>query len=755
MIRIARQSRKNRQLSCPWGGARQCTLSYYGAASRGDSVTLPSRKENLERLRRVNLPEETNGGQQWDVVVVGGGATGSGAALDAASRGLKTVLLEREDFGSGTSSRSTKLLWGGSRYLVSALMNLFSTKLLTSPITTIKNFLPTFKMVRNCIGERQFLLDKQSHLTWWLPIAVYHQSWLQWPPPFGYPPAALGPLGVYTLFFKFYDFLAGFKVPPSHIMSKARAARKFKHLDLDNLKYCSVFYEGMHDDARTNIGIAQTAALYGAAVANYSEVVSLLREDAMDSKKVTGVVVEDNLTGERIDVRAKSVVFAGGPFTDELLQLEDPGKSKVVKGASGVHIVLPGYYAPAGMGMVDMNTSDGRFLFFLPWEGHVVVGTTDRKADATMRPEPEEVEIQWILKEASKYLNPELVCRRSDVLSAWCGVRPLAEDPNAAEGEGSRDHVICHHKESGVVWISGGKWTTYREMAEEVIDKAIQVHELHPLQSTQSRTREISLIGSHGFSNLLPVRLVQEYGIAESVAARLAKAYGGRAFEVMRIERDELQRTGRGVRLTPGYPILEAEIIYACRHDWAVHAEDFLARRTRLAFLNKDVALSCIPRVVSVMAKELKWNEARQAEETQLCLDFLKTFGGDKPMRTEASARMATYHDISEAWQLVCASNAEQSGRGFVNTPLTTSLTRLNKSNVVLVANILEFPLSDEELDACLASATAAGEEGEPAISLQEFNAWWNGDELNPNLDKFRRSMSVAEKIEGGGAVFG
>ena len=177
-------------------------------------------------------------------------------------------------------------------------------------------------------------------------------------------PAALGPLGVYSLFFKFYDFLAGFKVPPSHIMSKSRAARKFKHLDLNNLKYCSVFYEGVHDDARTNLSIAQTASLYGAAVANYAEVISLLREDAADEKKVTGVVVQDTLTGERIDVRAKSVVFAGGPFTDELLQLEDQNNQKVVKGASGVHIVLPGYYAPAGMGLVDMNTSDGRFLFF-------------------------------------------------------------------------------------------------------------------------------------------------------------------------------------------------------------------------------------------------------------------------------------------------------------------------------------------------------------------------------------------------------
>ena len=678
------------------------------------------------------------------MIIVGGGATGAGAALDAASRGLKVACIEREDFASGTSSRSSKLLWGGSRYLVMALMNLFSPKLLTEPVATVKAFMGTFRMVQNCILERQLLLEKQSHLTWWLPLAVYHEKWFAWPPPFGYPPAALGPMGVYGLFFKFYDALSNFRAPPSHIMTKARAQRKFPHLDTSRLKYCSVFYEGMHDDARTNLAIAQTASLYGADIANYLEVTSLLRKD--EQGEVSGVMVKDALSQEEFPINGKSVLFCGGPFTDELRALEDENKKKVVKGASGVHIVLPGYYAPSGMGMVDMNTSDGRFLFFLPWHDHVVVGTTDRPAEASMRPEPTETEIKWILNEASKYLNPELVCRRSDVLSAWCGVRPLAEDPSVSDddeaGGASRDHVLHFDEDSQVTWISGGKWTTYREMAEDAVDKVIEKRNLAAScsLSTKSKSREIPLIGNHGFSDLLPVRLVQEYGVAESIARRLSRAYGGRAFDVMSIEREELGRSGRGIRLSPGYPILESEVIFAARHDWAVTVEDFLARRTRLAYLNKDVALSCIPRVANVMQRELGWSEDQKNRQISEALAFLDTFGGDKPKRDPQSARLASPSDILDAFALVSESNPGQDG---------TIPDKLDRRGISIVSNVLDYPLEEAELDACFKNRAKSY-----LMSVEEFEAWFNSDDLNPHLQTFRKSMSRGSEIKGSGAAF-
>lgn len=699
---------------------------------------IPSRDEMVRQLAS---------GEEFDVVIVGGGATGSGAALDAASRGMKVALVEQEDFASGTSSRSSKLLWGGSRYLVMALMNLFSPKLLTEPVQSVKTFMSTFTMVQNCMKERGLLLEKQSHLTWWTPLAVYHDKWFAYPPPFGYPAAALGPMGLFAVFFKFYDFIGGFRSPPSHIMTKARARRKFPHLDTSRLKYCSVFYEGMHDDSRTNIAIAQTASLYGASIANYLEVTSLLHksdDNGSNGEEVCGVVVKDGVSKKEFQIRGKAVLFCGGPFTDNLRAMEDENKKKVVKGASGVHIVLPGYYAPSGMGMVDMNTSDGRFLFFLPWHDHVVVGTTDRPASASMRPEPTETEIKWILNEASKYLNPELVCRRSDVLSAWCGVRPLAEDPSASSSsDASRDHVLHFDEESKVTWISGGKWTTYREMAEDAIDKVIEMRDLGVCctQSAKSRTADIPLVGNHGFSNLLPVRLVQEYGVAESIARRLSRAYGGRAFDVMHIEREELGRTGRGVRLTPGYPILEAEVIFSARHDWAVTVIDFLANRTRLAYLNKDVALSCIPRVAGVMQKELKWTDQHKDKQIADAIAFLDTFGGDKPKRDAHTARLASTSDIAEAFLLVTESNPDENGV----TP-----EKLDRRCIDLVCHALEFPLDDQELDNCMASTSSPN----ALISLQEFEAWFNSDAMNPHLETFRQSMSRGTEIKGGGAAF-
>ena len=321
-------------------------------------------------------------------------------------------------------------------------------------------------MVLNCHKERKFLLQTQAHLTNWLPIAVPMTKWILWPPPYNYPPAALGPLGLFPLFFWFYDSLSGFTCPPSHIMTKSRAIRKFPQLANNKIIYSPIFYEGQHDDSRTNLAIALTAAKEGADICNYCNVIELLKDDKLKDK-VIGAVVQDTLTKDIFEVRAKGILFCGGPFTDELRQLEDSRCRPAVHGASGIHIVLPSYYAPSGIGLVDMNTSDGRFLFFLPWMGHVLVGTTDRRAAPSMRPEPEEEEICWLLSEAAKYLTPEFKMRRQDVLSAWSGIRPLAMDPQQKEGGAapvSRDHVISHNENTGVVFISGGKWTTYREM---------------------------------------------------------------------------------------------------------------------------------------------------------------------------------------------------------------------------------------------------------------------------------------------------
>lgn len=246
-------------------------------------------------------------------------------------------------------------------------------------------------------------------------------------------------------------------------MSRRRALRKFPQLANKALKYCSVFYEGMHDDARTNLAVAQTAAREGALIVNYCEAVEFSRDAS--SERLSGAKLTDHLTGSTFDVRFKSVLFCGGPFTDEIRKKEDDNCAEAVTGSAGIHIVLPAYFAPTGLGLVDMSTSDGRFLFYLPWNGHVLVGTTDHKCQPSHRPKPPEEEILWLLHEASKYLSPELQLRRRDVLSAWSGIRPLAKDPHARNtAQTSRDHIVSHNPRSGSVFVTGGKWTTFREM---------------------------------------------------------------------------------------------------------------------------------------------------------------------------------------------------------------------------------------------------------------------------------------------------
>lgn len=627
---------------------------------------LPTREAMLKRLKS---------GEEFDLLVIGGGATGAGAALDAAARGLNVACVEREDFSSGTSSRSTKIIWAGSRYLVNAFVSLFHSdlRLLRDPVKTLSKFASELHMVQNCHRERRFLLEMQPHLANWIPLAVPFTQWILWPPPFGFAPAALGPLGLFPAFFKVYDAMGGFCSPPSHIMTPKRADRKYPMLAQD-IKYSSIFYEGQHDDARTNLAIALTAANFGAALANYCTVVGFTTAEQQRKKEagvggrgwfggsaapasplpadynpnlIVGATLRDELTGETFSLRTKGVVLCGGPFTDELRVMEEKaaaaagGKGsdmkKAIRGATGIHIVLPSYYLPAGIGLVDMNTSDGRFLFLLPWEGHVLVGTTDTPCpDINMRPVPEEEQIQWLLHELGKYLSPELKVRRQDVLSAWSGIRPLAIDPHAKDTASvSRDHVISVNENTGVVFISGGKWTTYREMAQDLIDKVLSVSpSLKATKVSPCSTLDIALHGKAGHSVNLPIRLAQEFSLPRGLANHLSSRFGGHAREVSRIAKEERGPANASDLSQPvvsGHAYIRAEVVFAARHEMAMTVEDVIARRLRLAFLNKADAQRAIEPVADLMAKELRWTSAKRRQEVARAHAFLVHFGGQDP----------------------------------------------------------------------------------------------------------------------------
>lgn len=603
------------------------------------SPVVPSREEQLAKLRS----------ESFDLLVVGAGSTGAGCALDAATRGLKVACVERGDFGNETSSRSTKLLWAGIRYLGTGIAALLSKDLITSPRATWQAFVGEMKLVSDAHRERRFLLETQPHLTQWVPIAVPIQSWFVWPPPMGHPLFAA--VGVALPFvFKLYDALSNFTCPSSHVVGRKRAARLFPHLT-QRIKYAQMFYEGQHNDARTVTAIALTAAAESARIANYVEVVDLLKDDVEDPERVTGVRVVDRASdnSEPFDVRASRVLFAGGPFTDEIRNLEQAGDAEpAVKGAAGTHIVLPGYYCSRRAGLLDINTSDGRFLFFLPWMGHTLVGTTDRVDKPVSDPRPPESDIRWILDEVAKYLDKSIQVRRSDVLSAWQGFRPLATDPHASpDAPVSREHIVSRNPTSGAFFVVGGKWTTYRQMAEDAVDAVVASFPDGHIEARSCRTLTTPLLGAEGYSKTLSIELIQSYGLSESCAQHLASTYGTRAWDVCKplmTANDSREKFRMRREIVAGFPYLDLEIAFAVK-EYVRTVKDFVGLRTRLAFLNVEAAEAAIPTVAKTMGGILGWTSDKLEAEIADAYEYVASFGGPVPAVLGESAalpRLAT-----------------------------------------------------------------------------------------------------------------
>ncbi|KAA3680894.1 glycerol-3-phosphate dehydrogenase [Paragonimus westermani] len=540
------------------------------------SKPLPTRAENLARM---------SSGQIFDVLVIGGGATGAGVAVDAASRGLSTCLIEKFDFASGTSSRSTKLIHGGVRYLQKAIFNLD---------------LEQFRMVNEALSERANLIDIAPHLAYPLPIMLPVYKFWQLP--------------YFWAGIKMYDLISGKQIlKASYYLNKPQVLERFPLLKADKLVGGLVYYDGQHEDARMCLSLALTATRYDAAIANYVEAIELIKgkpyppalslspttakaisksptqtKAADIADVVTGARVKDRLTGKEFVIRARCVINATGPYTDTVRQMDDKTKPKICQPSAGVHIILPGYYSPSQMGLLDPSTRDGRVIFFLPWMNFSLAGTTDSPCALTDHPAPTEAEVNFILEEIRAYLSPDIKVRRGDVLSAWAGIRPLIRDLNSENTQSiARNHVI-EVSPNRLITIAGGKWTTYRSMAEETMDKAIE---------------------EHGMDVDVARHLTGVYGDKALVIANMASLTGTR-WPIL------------GKKLHPEFPFIEAEVKWACQ-EYACHAIDFLARRTRLAFLNAVAAQEALPRIVELMAAELGWSKARQKEELETAMTFL------------------------------------------------------------------------------------------------------------------------------------
>ena len=321
--------------------------------------SLVDRGQNPQKVKsRAEQIAMLKSGEPFDVLVVGAGCTGSGAALDASARGLKTACIERGDFSNETSSRSSKLIWGGFKYLQVAFAELLNRRTLTSPISSVQKFYSEFMMVVECCQERSWLAGQQPHLVEYVPQAVPFKKLVQWPPYFDHPFYSILPILALPAFI-FYDFLAGFNSPSAYAMTAKKTRETFPQLNNDIL-YSAVYCEAMHNDARTGTAIALTAAMHGATIANYVEMIGLVH-GGPDGNTATGVRCKDNISGEEFVVKANAIVLATGPFLDSIRKMEDPNAEKAVAAAAGVHIVLPGYFTPEGMGFCEVSPqAEGR-----------------------------------------------------------------------------------------------------------------------------------------------------------------------------------------------------------------------------------------------------------------------------------------------------------------------------------------------------------------------------------------------------------
>jgi glycerol-3-phosphate dehydrogenase len=512
-------------------------------------------------MNRAELIKELEDEQgHWDIVIIGGGATGMGAAVDAATRGYKTLLLEQHDFAKGTSSRSTKLVHGGVRYLRQGNISL----------------------VLEALQERGRLMQNAPHLVINQTFLVPIYEW--WDGPF------------YGVGMKVYDLLAGkLGLGPSRRLSKEETLKRIPTLKEEGLHGGVVYHDGQFDDSRLAVNLAQTAVDFHATVLNYMKVTGLMKSGEM----INGVRATDMETGKAYEIYCRVVINATGVFTDSVLRMDDPEAERIIAPSQGVHLVLDKEFLPGVTAVMVPQTEDGRVLFAVPWHGRVIVGTTDTPVlDATLEPRAQEEEIDFILKHAAKYLTK--VPQREDVRSVFAGLRPLV-NPGCSQPTSliARDHLLVVSK-SGLVTITGGKWTTYRKMGEEAIDHASLVA---GLEERPCVTRNLRI---HGW--------LKNIDLSDPLCV-----YGSDALFIRRvIEKDP----GLQERLHEALPYVRAEVVWAVRKEMARTVEDVLARRTRALLLDARASVEAAPAVAAIMAAELgcpeRWQHEQVAAYTEL-----------------------------------------------------------------------------------------------------------------------------------------
>jgi glycerol-3-phosphate dehydrogenase len=518
----------------------------------------------MQIKREDQLLQLADTGIIWDLIIAGGGATGLGVAVDAASRGFKTLLLEQSDFSKGTSSRSTKLVHGGVRYLAQG----------------------NFGLVKEALRERGLLIQNAPHLVRNESFIIPNYNW--------------GGGLFYAIGLKFYDLLAG-KLSFGHsaYISRSEVIRRLPNIKQEGLVSGVLYHDGQFDDSRLAVNLAQTCLEQGGVALNYTRITGLVKENS----QIKGVIAKDMETGISYTVKGRSIINATGVFVDELLRLDQPGSKPIVRPSQGIHLVLDKSFLGTKDALMIPKTEDGRVLFAVPWHDKIVIGTTDTPLDEhTLEPVALEEEIEFILRTAAMYLKraPE----RKDVLSVFAGLRPLAapQTANAKTKEISRSHKLIV-SDSGMITITGGKWTTYRQMGEDTVDRAIRTAAL-PHRNCKTKNMRI-----HGYQERV-----------NGTGHLFVYGQDADAIRALKLENAIWEKP-----LHPRLPYTAAEVIWAVRQEMARTVEDVLARRTRSLFLDARAAMEMAPGVARMVAEELKRDDAWEKEQV---VSFLKVAAG-------------------------------------------------------------------------------------------------------------------------------
>lgn len=517
--------------------------------------------------RSLNLDKATSSTEKFDIVIIGGGATGLGAAVDAASRGHRVALFEQADFAKGTSSRSTKLVHGGVRYLKQGNISL----------------------VLEALRERGRLARNAPHLVHDQAFVIPNYSW--WEGPF------------YGIGMKVYDQLAGkLGLAPSRMLSLEETVERIPTVEQENLVGGVVYHDGQFDDSRLAVNLAQTAEELGAVILNYCSVVGLIKE----AGSVAGVEVRDEETGREFTVRARAVINATGVFVDGVRRMDDKSTKDIVAVSQGIHVILPKEFLPGNAAIMVPKTADGRVLFAVPWHDRVVVGTTDTPLPVhSLEPRALDEERDFVMEHARKYMTKDPT--DSDVLSIYAGLRPLVKAGDGKDTAAlSRDHTIIV-SESGLITITGGKWTTYRKMAEDVIDHAETVA---GIDDRRCQTVELQI---HGWTHAK----IKEPNLA---------LYGSDAQHISRLIQSD---SSFAEKLHPSLPYQRGEVVWQIREEMARTVEDVLSRRTRALLLDAKASIAIAPTVAAILAKELgrdqAWQDKQVAEYTTLARGYVFT----------------------------------------------------------------------------------------------------------------------------------